>query len=91
MGWHRDSPNSLLHMAVSIRGRRALHSFQSRTSARSDLGLLHVDWQEQGDVYVSSPWAFLHGVEYPTSDWGGRVVALQCRFLMTRACNRMAT
>ena len=42
-----------------------------------------VEWLEAGDVYISSPWAFKHSVEYPASTWDTRVVAAQCRLLMT--------
>merc|ERR1711977_518007 len=26
LGWHADAPNSLIHMAIALHGRRALHS-----------------------------------------------------------------
>mmetsp|Transcript_28946 Transcript_28946/g.67013 ORF Transcript_28946/g.67013 Transcript_28946/m.67013 type:complete len:310 (+) Transcript_28946:56-985(+) len=80
LGWHRDAVNSVLHMAVSLRGRRALHSYQASSPTG---GLEHVvNWQEPGQVYISSPWAFMHAVEYPSASWDDRVVAMQCRFLM---------
>jgi len=85
LGWHYDAPNSFLHMALAIRGRRALHS--QRWSARpTQEGLPReevVEWQEPGDIYITSPTVMEHSVEYPSASWEERVVAVQCRFLMT--------
>ena len=39
---------------------------------------------QPADVYVSSPWGFAHAVAYPDTQWEERVVAVQCRLLMTR-------
>jgi hypothetical protein len=82
IGWHQDGLNSILHMAVSIHGTRTLHTQLARTAS----GVYEEEATDQtgGDVYVSSPSAFRHGVRYPQIDqWSERVVALQCRLLLT--------
>ena len=50
-----------------------------------------IDWEKQflnpmspGDVYISSPTGFLHGVDYPECSYTNRIIAVQCRLLMTR-------
>lgn len=83
IAWHRDAPNSFLHMAVSLHGTRALHSLQHKSSQINASTTQAVDWQKQGDVYVSSPWAVTHGVQYPECTWEDRIIAMQCRFLLT--------
>ena len=37
--------------------------------------------QRRGDLYVTSPHYFIHGVEYPSCGWEERVVAIQARLL----------
>lgn len=82
IGWHNDAPNSTLHLAVSIRGRRALHS-RLADKIRDEEMKLQRHEQVTGDVYVSSPFAFPHGVEYSEAKtWEERIVAVQCRFLL---------
>ena len=90
VGFHTDAHNSLLHMALSLHGGRRLHSMlglggeadgdgRGRGRAQS----LVVEKQAAGDVYVSSPFAFEHGVEYPRCTFAQRTVAVQCRLLLT--------
>ena len=43
-----------------------------------------VNKQQPGSIYISSPTGFIHGVDYPTSPYSDRVVAVQCRLLMTK-------
>jgi len=83
IGWHSDAPNSTLHLALSIRGNRSLHSRMANNI--SDEGMeLKVFPQTPGDVYVSSPFAFPHGVEYAEAKtWEDRIIAIQIRFLLT--------
>jgi hypothetical protein len=80
--WHSDSANSLLHMAVSVRGVRSLLSMDddghTRSCPRSAL-------LPPGSVYLTSPALFPHAVEYanaPSHD--ERILAVQARFLTSR-------
>merc|ERR1711879_1052161 len=77
IGWHQDAINSCLHLALSLQGTRALHheprlhgvvieSEEMERAVRESKATFtfeagEVDWQEEGDFYVSSPWAFYHG------------------------------
>lgn len=86
VGWHMDAVNSALHMAVSLRGSRVLKSKLTPAAPRKgerQTTQIQDSPQSAGDVYVSNPHSFVHGVEYPTSDWSSRVVACQIRLLMT--------
>ena len=51
VAWHIDAPNSALHMAVSLHGRRTL---QMKLRRPFDLETeIHGELQEPGDVYVA--------------------------------------
>lgn len=80
LGWHADAPNSLIHMAIALRGRRALHSKLCAAAGAEREHL--VEWQEPGDVYVTSPTCFEHAVEYPACNHRDRVIAVQARLLV---------
>lgn len=82
IAWHQDAINSCLHLALSLRGERRLHSLLGDGDGPSELTHRSHAFAA-GDVYVSSPWAFLHGVEYPEASWEGRIVAVQCRLLFS--------
>jgi hypothetical protein len=93
LGWHRDSRNSVLHAALSIRGKRALHSCRFATpeaaeqcdGSQSMKALGCADWRQPGDIYVASPAYFYHAVEYPQNDaFEQRVIAVQSRMLLSR-------
>ena len=83
LGWHTDSFNSVCHLAIALHGRRALHSRLANHPTEGQFEE-HVEWFEPGDVYLSSPSSFSHSVEYPQCDWASRVVAIQCRLLLTQ-------
>jgi len=84
IGWHSDAPNSTLHLALSIRGKRCLHSRLAKGIADEAMAL-EKHPQESGCVYVSSPFAFPHGVQYSEAQsWEDRIVAVQIRFLLTQ-------
>eukprot|EP00658_Telonema_sp_P-2_P026355 TRINITY_DN20631_c0_g1_i1.p2 TRINITY_DN20631_c0_g1~~TRINITY_DN20631_c0_g1_i1.p2 ORF type:complete len:207 (-),score=29.83 TRINITY_DN20631_c0_g1_i1:333-953(-) len=96
--WHFDGPNSLLHMAISLQGSRNLHYILSQDPTNTVRELFwyppivtqgwkhhHVLPQHDGSLYVTSPFAFEHGVEYPAADWSLPIVAVQCRLLFTAA------
>jgi hypothetical protein len=79
--FHTDGINSCLHLALSLRGTRSLLCKLSDTpEAKPSERIFHFS---AGDVYVSCPWAFPHGVAYPRCDWDARIVAVQCRLLFT--------
>lgn len=96
ISWHNDGPNSALHLAVSIRGNRTLNwlgwprqrptasvfKFKQSRGKCDDFQEFE-DKQSEGDIYVSSPMAFRHGVAYPQSDYASRTIAIQCRSLLT--------
>lgn len=81
LGWHVDAPNSLIHMAIALHGRRALHSKLYNVGGNIPLHL--VEWQSPGDVYITSPSCFEHAVEYPRCEHKDRVIAIQSRLLVT--------
>jgi hypothetical protein len=80
LGWHTDAPNSLLHMALTIGdGVRALHSKRCMTSTSPPDAV--VQWQQPGNVYISSPACFEHAVQYKRALlWSNRIIAIQARF-----------
>ena len=73
INFHFDQPNSVLHMALSLHGSRMVHSMRDDT--------VTFIRQKSGDIYVTSPHYFIHGVEYPSCKWEERVVAIQSRLL----------
>eukprot|EP00051_Salpingoeca_urceolata_P028255 m.485875 g.485875 ORF g.485875 m.485875 type:complete len:311 (-) comp24052_c0_seq1:88-1020(-) len=79
LAWHMDAANSILHLALSLRGSRTLHAKPGMGRADTD----HEFPQEPGSVYLSTPFTFMHSVEYHCSkeDYDDRIVAVQCRFL----------
>jgi hypothetical protein len=100
--YHVDRGNSLLHLAVSVRGHRVLHACgepaddereDEKRVAAAEAGEGAEEEpqtkrhrpvikfpQAPGDVYLSSPHLFLHGVEYPECPtWDSRIIAVQCR------------
>lgn len=79
--WHSDAENSLLHLGLSIRGSRILHSKRAKTQ----MGEVDEVLEEQtaGDVYLSSSSLMNHAPEYPFSSWDDRIIAMQARILYT--------
>ena len=77
--WHNDALNSVLHLGMSVRGKRFLLSRQFEggkpRTARVELAA--------GSVYLSSPALFKHAVEYPSSAYEERILAVQARFLLS--------
>mmetsp|Transcript_59907 Transcript_59907/g.151746 ORF Transcript_59907/g.151746 Transcript_59907/m.151746 type:complete len:291 (+) Transcript_59907:85-957(+) len=90
IAWHIDAPNSLLHLAVGLRGRRALHARRrfnkqgavSRNCLVGPTDESEVLWQDTGSAYMSVPCCYPHAVEYTQADWEDSIVALQCRLLL---------
>eukprot|EP00930_Biecheleria_cincta_P097161 TRINITY_DN88884_c0_g1_i1.p1 TRINITY_DN88884_c0_g1~~TRINITY_DN88884_c0_g1_i1.p1 ORF type:complete len:433 (+),score=61.15 TRINITY_DN88884_c0_g1_i1:35-1300(+) len=81
MNWHRDGATGLLHMGITLRGRRRLQ-FRARADDRDEWSVT----MTAGDVYLSSPFLYDHQVSYEPmvedgdQDEDGPVVALMCRF-----------
>eukprot|EP00299_Pterocystis_sp_00344_P005857 c17598_g1_i1.p1 GENE.c17598_g1_i1~~c17598_g1_i1.p1 ORF type:complete len:297 (-),score=61.12 c17598_g1_i1:42-932(-) len=85
VAWHCDAFNSALHLALSIHGTRALHLKTSSTNQVKAPLEEEVVWQQAGNTYLSCPFAFPHAVQYTGCDWDNRIIAVQCRLLITEA------
>ena len=91
--FHNDGPNSSIHLALSISGRRSLYwkgskdpSFLEDVHSSKPSGYKTLEEKQgPGSVYLSSPFIVSHGVAYKESTWKDRIIALQCRCLFTRA------
>lgn len=79
--WHSDAENSLLHLGITIHGRRMLHM----KFADSPKGIVteHLEEQNPRDIYFSSSTLMNHAPEYPDTTWESRIIALQSRILYT--------
>ena len=80
VNWHFDTFNSMLHMALSLKGTRQLYAKKVEEDGSSKV---YCNTQTPGDVYLSSPAAFMHAVGQNTVRRDNRIVAVQCRILMT--------
>lgn len=74
MRWHQDNPNSILHLAMSVKGNRMLHLRSSDQRQRHR--------QVEGQFYIATPYSVEHAVEYFETDWENRVIAIQARLLV---------
>jgi len=91
--WHTDAANSLLHLAVTLRGYRILHSrrikpLNNTTIRRPIQGQQPVEVfenQQPGDVYLSSSTLMQHAPQFFDSDYESRSIAIHARFLYTSA------
>mmetsp|Transcript_19027 Transcript_19027/g.44393 ORF Transcript_19027/g.44393 Transcript_19027/m.44393 type:complete len:294 (+) Transcript_19027:47-928(+) len=81
MFWHVDAANSFLHMAIAVQGNRTLHAKRGLQSGCQPEAL----HQAPGSVYMSVPCCFPHAVEYPTTTWESRIIAVQCRLLLDQS------
>ena len=94
--WHQDAENSLLHLAVTLRGERALHSKRIRRendnnnnnhlrplakNTRKESEI--VETQRPGDVYLSSSTLMNHAPQFFDTDYNTRVIAIHARILYT--------
>jgi len=79
LGWHQDSINSMLHLAMAVEGCRGLHVVHIQDNEEKEEYIAN----RPGDVYLSSPYVFRHAVHYPyTKSFSDRIVAIQARFLL---------
>eukprot|EP00597_Dinobryon_sp_UTEXLB2267_P013890 CAMPEP_0170126140 /NCGR_PEP_ID=MMETSP0020_2-20130122/19483_1 /TAXON_ID=98059 /ORGANISM="Dinobryon sp., Strain UTEXLB2267" /LENGTH=271 /DNA_ID=CAMNT_0010358983 /DNA_START=284 /DNA_END=1099 /DNA_ORIENTATION=- len=77
--WHSDAENSLLHLGLSIRGDRVLHS--KRAEKPDEMVKELLEPQSAGDVYLSTSTLINHAPSYPEVEWEHRIIALQARIL----------
>ena len=85
IGMHIDNLNSILHLALSIKGDRTLHiGYADKQTSQYTLK------QSTSDFYLSSPWAFHHAIQFPEQSWDQRVIAIQFRTIHTTAENKSA-
>jgi hypothetical protein len=80
-GWHVDAENSLLHLAVTLRGARVLHS--KRCAQNHGAAVEELDPQVPGDVYLTSSALMLHAPKFSYADYDDRVIAIHARILYT--------
>eukprot|EP00439_Symbiodinium_sp_Y106_P073778 s254_g13.t8 len=77
MHWHRDGATGLLHLGITLSGRRRL---QLRARSDDDSWTQEL-WMDAGHVYLSSPFLFEHSITYAAeSSDSGPTLALMCRF-----------
>lgn len=77
MCWHRDGATGLLHLGITLSGRRVLrlHSCSEKGHREHEVSMT------AGSIYLSSPFLFDHCVSYEAHDNGdGPLLALMCRF-----------
>ena len=96
--WHMDAANSLLHLAVTLRGHRTLHSKRiqgslnvtnpnirgKRQRQRQKQQFQEVlEDQHPGSVYLSSSTLMSHAPEFFDTDHDTRSIAIHARLLYT--------
>ena len=79
--WHTDALNSLLHLAITIRGKRILHSFRSNTTNGLPVEILEA--QMPGGIYLSSSTLMKHAPQFFDTNYETRVIAIHARILYT--------
>ena len=79
--WHSDAENSLLHLGLSVKGSRLLHSMRAITSTGAVREVLAP--QQAGAAYLASSTLMNHAPSYPATSFQERIIALQARFLYT--------
>jgi hypothetical protein len=80
-GWHVDAENSLLHLAVTLRGSRVLHSKRCNVDHGQADEMLTP--QHHGDVYLSSSALMLHAPKFSYASYDDRVIAIHARIIYT--------
>jgi len=66
-GWHIDGATSLMHLAVTLGGQRDLKVEYACGSKPKDPTKKETATMTRGDVYLSSPFLFHHGVQFKES------------------------
>ena len=91
VAWHTDAANSLLHLAVTLRGHRVLHSRRIQPSndstirrpVRGQQPVEVLEKQQPGGVYLSSSTLMRHAPQFFDTDYEARSIAIHARFLYT--------
>lgn len=91
--WHTDAENSLLHLAITLRGSRVLHSRRTRgrdaalrkPTQASQTPKEVLERQNPADVYLSSSTLMRHAPQFFDTDYSERVIAIHARILYTTA------
>ena len=88
--WHTDAENSLLHLAVTLRGSRVLHSKRIRSNTtqlrqplKNQVPQEILEQQNPGDVYLSSSTLMRHAPQFFDTNYNTRVIAIHARILYT--------
>eukprot|EP00397_Hematodinium_sp_SG-2012_P028107 GEMP01029574.1.p1 GENE.GEMP01029574.1~~GEMP01029574.1.p1 ORF type:complete len:403 (+),score=98.40 GEMP01029574.1:239-1447(+) len=82
--WHVNTPLAALQLSFLLEGTRYLHMERHKTSTPNSDDPPHERIEQDiGYLYISSPWVYEHGVEYPISDDDDRIVMIHCQFLMS--------
>jgi len=81
---HQDGASSLLHLGLTLGGRRRLKSqfTKSAPSCATSGGWVETNLTA-GSAYLSSPFLFEHAVQYEQEPRDGPIFALMCRFAFT--------
>jgi hypothetical protein len=66
-GWHIDGATSILHFAVTLAGERDLSVEYAENSRKHAACSKETKRMHSGDVYLSSPYLFNHGVHFRES------------------------
>jgi len=92
IAWHQDAENSLLHLAVTLKGERVLHSKRIQTGTnnlrppeKSNKPNEILEIQKPGDLYLSSSTLMNHAPQFFDTDYLSRVIAIHARILYTSA------
>ncbi|CAJ1390944.1 unnamed protein product [Effrenium voratum] len=80
MHWHKDGATGLLHLGITLSGRRRLQ-LRAWGETSDEESWTQELWMAPGHIYLSSPFLFEHGITYSGEGSGkGPTLALMCRF-----------
>jgi hypothetical protein len=90
VAWHQDAENSLLHLSVTLRGERVLHSKRIRRNLNKLRSLMKnekptevLEVQQPGNIYLSSSTLMNHAPQFFDTNYSTRVIAIHARILYT--------
>jgi len=83
-GWHIDGATSLLHLSITLGGARELLVEYADKADKGSRSHKVPQPMSSGDVYLSSPFLFYHGVKHQhSSSFDGGSLAIQMRIGFT--------
>ena len=95
VAWHTDAENSLLHLAVTLRGNRVLHSRRIQANTKNSTlrqpksnqqqPIEVLEKQQPGSTYLSSSTLMRHAPQFFDTDYSTRSIAIHARLLYTSA------